>query len=61
MNVTFDYGEYSDYGLLLDALKNGEIDVITSLPVDKRNESTMDFSQTDQQSNAENHDNGKVE
>ncbi len=61
MNVTFDYGEYNDYGLLLDALKNGEIDVITSLPVDERNESTMDFSQTDQQSNAENHDNGKVE
>jgi ABC-type amino acid transport substrate-binding protein len=46
MNVAFDYREYSDYGLLLDALKNGEIDVITSLPVDERNESTMDFSQS---------------
>ena len=46
MNVTYDYREYSDYGLLLDALKNGEIDVITSLPADERNESTMDFSQS---------------
>jgi polar amino acid transport system substrate-binding protein len=46
MGVLFEYREYSSFGLLLDALKNGEIDVIPSLPVDERSESTMDFSQS---------------
>jgi polar amino acid transport system substrate-binding protein len=46
MGVSFEYREYSNFGLLLDALKNGEIDVVPSLPVDERNESTMDFSQS---------------
>lgn len=46
MGASFEYREYGSFGLLLDALKNGEIDVVPALPVDERNESIMDYSQS---------------
>lgn len=46
MGALFEYREYNSLGLLLDAIKNGDIDVIPSVPVEERYESAMDFSQS---------------
>lgn len=46
MGVLFEFREYSGLVPLLDAIKNQEIDVIPSLPVEDRYESSMDFSQS---------------
>lgn len=46
MGVPFELREYSSLGALQDALVKGEIDVIPSMPVEERYESTMDFSQS---------------
>lgn len=42
----FEFREYSSMGAILDAMVRGEIDIIPSLPVEARYESTMDFSQS---------------
>lgn len=46
MGVLFEFREFSSLGLLLDAIKNGDIDVIPSLPVEARYVAFMDFSQS---------------
>lgn len=46
MGVLFEFREYNDFGALLDAIKNGEIDAIPALPVEERYEPVMDFSQS---------------
>jgi polar amino acid transport system substrate-binding protein len=46
MGVPFEFREFSTLERLLDALEKREIDVIPSLPVRERFESTMDFSQS---------------
>jgi ABC-type amino acid transport substrate-binding protein len=46
IGLQFEFREYSGFGPMLDAIKNGEIDVIPSVPVEGRFESTMDFSQS---------------
>ena len=44
--VLFEFREYSGFESLLDAIKNKEIDVIPSLPVEEQYESILDFSQS---------------
>lgn len=44
LEVPYEYQEFATYQELLDALADGEIDVIPSLPVNERYESAMDFS-----------------
>ena len=46
IGVPFEFREFSTLERLLDALEKREIDVIPSLPVRERFESTMDFSQS---------------
>jgi polar amino acid transport system substrate-binding protein len=46
LNVVFEFREYSAPGPLLDAIKNKEIDLIPSLPVEEQYESILDFSQS---------------
>ena len=46
IGVPFEFREFSSLQLLLDALEKREIDVIPSLPVRERFESTMDLSQS---------------
>ena len=46
MGVAYQFQEYGSFGALLDALEKGEIDVIPSLPVEERFETSMDFSQS---------------
>jgi polar amino acid transport system substrate-binding protein len=46
IGVPFEFREFSTFEHLLDALEKREIDVIPSLPVRERFESTMDFSQS---------------
>jgi polar amino acid transport system substrate-binding protein len=46
MGVPFEYREYGGLGPLIDAIKNGDIDVIPSLNVEDRYEPIMDFSQS---------------
>jgi len=46
IGVPFEFREFSSLGHLLDALEKREIDVIPTLPVRERFESTMDFSQS---------------
>ena len=46
IGLPFEFREFSTLELLLDALEKREIDVIPSLPVRERFESTMDFSQS---------------
>jgi len=46
IGVPFEFREFNTLEHLLDALENREIDVIPSLPVRERFESTMDFSQS---------------
>jgi ABC-type amino acid transport substrate-binding protein len=46
MDVLFEFREYDDFGSLLAALENGEIDVIPSLPAEVRYEVAMDLSQS---------------
>ena len=46
LGVPFEFREFSSLEHLLDALEKREIDVIPSLPVRERFESTMDFSQS---------------
>jgi ABC-type amino acid transport substrate-binding protein len=46
LGVPFEFREFSEIGLVLDALEKREIDVIPSLAVKERLESTMEFSQS---------------
>jgi ABC-type amino acid transport substrate-binding protein len=46
LNVSFEFREYGGFEPLLDAIKNKEIDVIPSLPVEEGYESILDFSQS---------------
>jgi len=46
IGVPFEFREFSTFEHLLDSLEKREIDVIPSLPVRERFESTMDFSQS---------------
>jgi polar amino acid transport system substrate-binding protein len=46
IGVPFEFREFSTFEHLLDALEKREIDVIPSLPVRDRFESTVDFSQS---------------
>jgi ABC-type amino acid transport substrate-binding protein len=46
MGVLFEIREFGSLGLLVDAIKNGDIDVIPSLPVEARYEAFMDFAQS---------------
>lgn len=46
MGVLFELREFDSFGLLLEAIKNGDIDVIPSLPVEARYEDFMDFAQS---------------
>src|SRR5512139_2456804 len=46
LNVSFEFREYSGFEPLLDAIKNKEIDVIPSLPVEEQYESILEFSQS---------------
>lgn len=46
MGLLFEFREYRDFGALLDAIKNREIDAIPALPVEERYEPVMDFSQS---------------
>jgi ABC-type amino acid transport substrate-binding protein len=46
LNASFEFREYSGLGPLLDAIKDKEIDVIPSLPVEEQYESILDFSQS---------------
>jgi len=46
MGVLYDFREYSGPAPLLDAIKNGEIDVFPSAPVEVRLVSIIDFSQS---------------
>jgi polar amino acid transport system substrate-binding protein len=44
LNVVVEFREYSALGPLLDAIKNKEIDLIPSVPVDEQYESIVEFS-----------------
>src|SRR5512139_2409356 len=46
LNVAFEFREYIAPGPLLDAIKNKEIDLIPSLPVEEEYESIVEFSQS---------------
>ena len=46
LNILSEFREYSGFESLLDAIKNKEIDVIPSLPVEEGYESILDFSQS---------------
>jgi ABC-type amino acid transport substrate-binding protein len=46
MGVLFELREFDSFGLLIEAIKNGDIDVIPSLPVEARYEDFMDFAQS---------------
>jgi polar amino acid transport system substrate-binding protein len=46
MGVLFEFREYERFGLLLEAIEHGEIDVIPSLPAELRYEVAMDLSQS---------------
>lgn len=45
IGVLFEFREYNRFGLLLEAIEHGEIDVIPSLPAELKYEITMDLSQ----------------
>jgi polar amino acid transport system substrate-binding protein len=46
MGALFEIREFDSFGLLLGAIKNGEIDAIPSLPVEVRYVDYMEFSQS---------------
>jgi polar amino acid transport system substrate-binding protein len=46
IGVPFEFREFSTLGHLVDALEKREIDVIPSMPVQEKLESTIDFSQS---------------
>ncbi|MGD8542440.1 MAG: transporter substrate-binding domain-containing protein [Desulfobacteraceae bacterium] len=46
MGLSFEFREFSSLGLLADAIKSGDIDVIPFLPVEPRYEALMDFAQS---------------
>jgi len=46
IGMLFEFREYKNYGLLLEAIESGEIDAIPSLPAELRYEVAMDLSQS---------------